>query len=288
MKIITVFTEGVHDPAYLRWILKSLHFKEFDRKFSDLPEPIASHIKVRIKSELDYSIDANNISALSRPISLPRLIMLDESNETIIMIYISKGGTRTDVIKDIIENGIPARNENNDFSMPHSFGYIFFNDADSNYSSTLNKLQTEMKDYFIDDSDKIDGLESGQIIEISKGSISFYLFPEKNKIGALEDIVLPLMIKDNEPFFNPINNFIESNFPMIKENPTPKEKTSYEIKKKKAKIGTAGQLFKETAGMANYAIIMQKKINLISENKINEDRISQNIKQLFEDMIKNL
>lgn len=289
MKVVIVITEGVHDPAYLRWILKSLELKEFKGKLSELPEPFSSNMKNRLKEEYNFAeSDERNFQELSRPYTLPRLIMINEDKSVLFFIYISRGESRNDLIKNIIKLNVPKPNEDNELEPTIAdleYGFAFFVDADKDYGKTELKLKSSIKDYFSLEEHTTSTMEAVSVLLLSDNIISYYIFPDKETNGAMEDIVLPMMQIKNEKFFENINLFVEENF-------TSKQKKDidipFEIKKKKAKIGVAGQLFKETVGSANYSIIMNKELGLITQDKIEQNDPSKKIKIMFEEILKKI
>jgi hypothetical protein len=280
LKIIIAITEGVNDPAFLRWILKSLEFEEFKKKLSDLPEPFNKNMLEKLKKEYSFEeSDERVFLELSRPNTLPRLIMHDRNKSTFIFIYISKGSTRTDRIKEIISSNIPSANENNEFiTESHKFAYIFFSDADKSYSATEEKLKKEISNYFSIQENVIKQSKAGEVTEINKELITYYIFPKESSVGALEDAVLPIMVNNNPQLFTNINSFIGINYPQKGVN---EEEVAYEIRKKKANIGIAGQLFKDTVGSAIYSIIANPDTKLIKKEDIEKSDIGKKVKVVF-------
>lgn len=280
MKVIIAITEGVNDPAFLRWILKSLEFEEFKKKLSDLPEPFNKNMLEKLKKE--YSFEENEervFLELSRPNTLPRLIMHNKDKSTFVFIYISKGSTRIDRIKEIISSNIPSANENNEFiTENHKFAYIFFSDADQSYSTTEEKIKKEISNYFSIQEDILKKSKANEVTEVNKELITYYIFPKENSVGALEDAVLPIMKSNKLELFSNIGQFVEINYPQ--KGPDEKD-VAYEIRKKKANIGIAGQLFKDTVGAGIYSIIANPDTELIKKEDIEKSEIGKNVKEVF-------
>jgi hypothetical protein len=287
LKVIIAITEGVNDPAFLRWVLKSLDFEEFKKKLSELPNPFNRNMLEKLKKE--YSFEENeerNFQDLSRPYTLPRLIMYDKNMTTIIFVYISKGSTRTDSIKEILSSNIPIANENNEFiNESNKFAYIFFTDADNSYSLTEKKVKAEITNYFSCQEDDLKSNKAGDILNLNNELVSYYIFPIENSVGALEDVVLPIMVENKKDIFDKVNSFVNTNYPPKRSN---EDAVAYHIKKQKANIGVAGQLFKDTVGSSNYSIIANPDTGLIRKENIEENEIGSKVKEIFKTLLEQL
>lgn len=220
---------------------------------------------------------------------LPHYTM--ELDRNLVLIYSiggdSKGIIRTELVKTLNafniqdDDGLAIQAVSEDTQM----SVLFFFDADDKGSDVrVSQMIDELKPAFPEFEFKEDGTYSPLVIyPIEDMKIGAFVFRsiEEDK-GMLEDVLLPLMQKDNQEIFEAAETFLEIN----KTCQLFKDKLKYDaggtvLKKvngityshRKSLIGTAGQLQK--SGMANTVHISQT--DYLNNEKILGDHTCQSI-----------
>ncbi len=262
MKAVIVFCEGDHDVAYLYHLLKTINFNNYSEIIKNILHPLNEHFISSIKNNDFENLKIENVTPI-----VPKIIM--KHGETLILLYALGGDKHFSKLINIfndynylninnIDNEIDFSDGNNKIT---EFSYFMFYDADNKgIENRISEIRKELNDF--------KELNHDKIICINNTKIACYIFSGENNKGTLEDILLSIMKDGNESVFTDAENFIEKH---CKSN----------SKKKKAIIGTAGQLKKE--GKSNYVII--KESGYLSPEKLLKSEKSNEIIALFENLI---
>jgi hypothetical protein len=273
MKHITfLLCEGPHDVAFLSRILKTKGFNVYSKKLSEYPKPIDKFIMGHIQS---LAIEDMNLEELrNRPMPSEALTFGNQ----LFLLYSMHGDSKKELRQDMIrkiKDLIPKDADEISGIEDLHLSIVYFFDADEKgVDSRLIEIKKEIADvlafpvnsgYF----------ETNASIHIIKQIIfGAYIFARNDQKGKLEDILVPLMIKDNEDIFNKANDYLllmdENRLRKLKifhenENIFEKrtsKKMSFDLKK--SSIGVAGQL--QNSGKSNVVII--KDCDYITLEKI--------------------
>ncbi|MBE7649015.1 DUF3226 domain-containing protein [Tenacibaculum finnmarkense] len=272
INITYVLYEGKHDAALLTRLLRENGYSNYtDKKIDDFPTSIKGFLSSKIKNFV-YE-DENNI--YQKP-QLPNAICKCKTEDKWFLFYEMGGDSKVKYVKNIIK-GI-AKKESG-FSGEQSFetdnlaSLALFFDADeslakrkekftNNYTDTLSSF---CKNVSVSNSYKIQSTDQDGF-----SKIGLYIYGADTGSGTLEDIVIPLMKKNNETVFLEANNFLE--------NQMNAQTYSNSSKKGKALIGVVGQI--EHQGKANQVIISDTK--LITKGKFSADATFKEILSFFE------
>ncbi len=264
---IFILTEGDHDAAFIYRILKANGFKTYSEVIGKFPPPLAGFLQQDI---FNVSIPEVKIQQ-ARSRFLPQYTM--ELDRNLVLIYSiggdSKGTIRTELVKALNAFNIQDDDGLAIQALPEDthMSVLFFFDADDKGSDVrVSQMVNELKPAFPEFTFQEDDAYSPSVIySIEDMRVGAFVFrsTEEDK-GMLEDILLPLMQKDNQEIFDAAETFLEIN----KSCQLFKDKLKYDesgtvLKKvngityshRKSLIGTAGQLQK--SGMANTVHISQ-------------------------------
>ncbi len=267
-KLILSFCEGAHDAAFVFRILKENKYKNFtDKNIKKFPKILHDFFKT--KMEKFSSLDDKKF--YEKPY-FPRYILKKEKEEIYVLLYTVGGVSK-------IEKNIKTIKFFRHSAKEEKFGISKIKELSINFIFDAEEM--EVKDRIIEiikDLKKIDKGISEKIKEIKNGipienidyfkSIGIYIFSSDDGKGKLEDILLPLIKKDNEEIYERSLNFLEKNKMELK-----KRKFYFD----KSLIGILGQL--QISGKANTVIIQDS--NLINEEKIKNNEICKKIFNLF-------
>jgi len=240
MKINIYLCEGPHDVAFFQKIFNIFKYKDLSGiQINKLPSPFDKYFESILKT---YKYENGNI--FGKP-SLPTIL---KSDEDYILIYGVGGIDKVNVCKNIIEDFIAFLNSpnlNKDNTTKCSISFII--DADK---EGIEKRNIEIKNRYSDILLNINDLEHNNYIENEFFTkIGLYIFANTNDYGNLEDIIFPIMKKENEKIFDDAELFFDNNFE------ASRLKKTNNVDKSKSLIGIAGQL--QFSGIANNNIIRQ-------------------------------
>ncbi|MDR0605702.1 MAG: hypothetical protein LBG80_15520 [Bacteroidales bacterium] len=270
--IIFILTEGDHDAAFIYRILRTNGMMpKHNIAIKDYPSPLNELMKSQISL---VPIDELNME-IARSKFLPSYIMQKDDN--IISIYrvggVSKETVRVNFIKEINFWNSSDQDAIQVLKDTH-IGILFFFDADKQgIDKRIEQIKKELKLSFPEDEAKnIDKLINKEIFPVGNIYTGGFIFGEHGKqFGILEDILIPLMKKDNDDIFSAAENFLD-----IHETTTLfKGKIEYDGERKKkvngkkyahkkSLIGTVGQL--QISGKSN--IVCISDADYLTDDKI--------------------
>jgi hypothetical protein len=300
IKNITIlFCEGPHDAAFLYRVLKTKYYQIYNDTLSNLPKIVGDFIASKNK-HLEYN--KLKIDALKNDF-LPYRILLKEDN--LILIY-SLGGDKdgkTDeknkrliILKhyfnDILSNVSDSSNYGQAFTSKEidgncfKYNFLFFYDADQNKDEKVNIANKYLKSLDLKFS-----FEHNSIHKEDEYSFGLYVFSDNEDKGALEDILLNMMKKDNEKIFEEAKKYYDSFFDEKRAKRLVTEfkdgelkdirKGSVEKDEKKSLISIAGQLQKK--GKSNVVVIEDS--DYLNLEKIEKEAQLQEIAEFIQSSI---
>ena len=205
MKLIITFCEGWHDAAFIYKLLKNKSYQYKNDKIADLPNILRNYFK-----ELFKNFEYSDTGKIKQNPDYPNYL-LKKKNEDIYILLYSIGGV------DKLKNALPIIETFKDLSeatldtpeIPIALHFIL--DAeDLNIQQRIDKIVEELKTEI-----DLSGLTQGKILNenLSVKATSVYIFSDKKKNnGKLEDILIPLMKKDNEEIFEQAEKYIKNNY----------------------------------------------------------------------------
>ena len=271
-KIVTILCEGPHDAAFLRKILRANGFNSYDGiKIKEYPTPMDAFVKRNLEKS---NIEDLNIQEAKKAAFIPNNVLQKEN--TYLFSYILGGATKMNRMNDFLINmfKLTKKDEKSteyDVAENTDFAVLCFFDADNDMKIIDKNIKDSLKNEGID---CVIEEEVHKCIKYHKGlKIGFYIFTEDDhNTGKLEDIILPLMRKDNEDVFSVAEEYI---------NKFSKKADKDKDKGKKI-IGVTGQL--EKPGCENTVHIRQT--SYITDEKIKANSKCQEILNYIEDFIK--
>jgi hypothetical protein len=276
-KIVFILTEGDHDTAFIYRILKANGLETHHKiAIKDYPYPLNALIT---KSLMFTPIEELNMEKNARSRFLPSYIM--KNGENIVCIYrsgsISNEKVRTDFIKSI--NDLNIQDPDSIQTLTAQVSVLFFFDADDEgIDSRIEQIiKKELKISF-PKADNIDELVHKEIRLVEDVYVGGFIFTEADKTkGKLEDILIPLMKRENEDIFEKAEYFLDIHESTTLFNGKVKYKDEAKTVKqkinkkdydyKKSLVGTVGQL--QMSGKSNTVCISDA--DYLNDEKIKSD-----------------
>jgi hypothetical protein len=273
-----ILTEGDHDSAFIYRILKANGMTtNHNIPIKSYPFPLGKLIEKEVSSALVEELNMEE----ARSKFLPSYIMQKE--DEIISIYRvggeSKEKPRVNFIKSINKFNITDQNEIPVLEKGTQISILFFFDADDKgIDIRINQIKKELKSSFPEsEANNIDKLANKEILLIKSIYVGSFIFTESGKdIGSLEDILIPLMKRENEDIFDAAEKFLNIHETTVlfkgkveyDETRTIKKKVnSKKYTYKKSLVGTVGQL--QMSGKANTVCISDA--DYLTDKKIKEN-----------------
>lgn len=264
--IVFILTEGDHDSAFIYRILKANGMTTNHKiAIKDYPTPLKELMTNGISS---IPVEELNME-VARSRFLPSYIMQKDDN--IVSIYRiggdSKETIRTGFIKSINAFNTPDPDAIQTLKDIQISVLFFFDADDKGIGTRIDQIKKELKLSFPESEvENIDKLVNKEIFLIEDINVGGFIFTEVGKdVGLLEDILIPLMKKENEGIFYMANYFLGIHegtnlfkskveyggmiIDKTKIKKVNKQKYSY----KKSLVGTVGQL--QMSGKSNTVCI---------------------------------
>lgn len=276
--VIFILTEGDHDSAFIYRILKANGFSSYSKIIGDFPTPLNKFLQIDVKNISIPEVHLN----VAKSRFFPSEVLSKGSN--LILIY-SIGGESKSSLRISLVKALSAFNSQDPDALQGApnmnMSVLYFFDADNvGVAYRIKQVEEELEGIFHDKECRLSNMNLANISEINFG---VHVFTEPNKDqGMLEDIIIPLMKKDNDEIFDAAMSFlsIHNNTRLFKNKLTYGQNTSV-IKKvngqkyaiKKSLIGTVGQLQK--SGKSNTICI--READYLDEHKITTSSTCTNI-----------
>lgn len=254
-QIISILCEGPHDVEFISRILKHNGYESNDSmKIRDFPSPID---QLLINETTKADVEGLNLQEV-RQVLIPNTTLIN--GENYYFLYSMGGDSKKFIRKQLLNDFytlIPKENEISSLPAGTSLGILYFLDADDKgVAQRILEINEEINEIlevrpFTDHKEIYDhlGLKLG----------SFIFTGSDNENGKLEDILMPLMSKNNELLFDAANHYLSEHF----DNARKVQKYDND----KSLIGVVGQL--QISGSSNTVCI--KKSNFLTEEKIKVD-----------------
>lgn len=269
-QIITVLCEGPHDVAFITKILKTIGFKSNENiKIGDYPFPINNLL---VSEVTKTNVEELNLQEVRQAL-LPSNTLVRDKN--FLFLYSMGGDSKIlinsqPILKEFI-SFLPKEEGGFDEVLPLDtrLSLLYFLDADDKgIARRLDELNNEMYKTL-----GVKPFENHNSVKIVNGiKLGTFIFTgSDNNTGKLEDVLIPLMEKNNESIFQNAEKYLSDNFDdarlfslKLLINPTDQTVTeSRSIKQRdklkydelKSRIGVVGQLQK--SGSNNVVCIGQ-------------------------------
>ncbi len=291
-EIVFVLCEGPHDIAFLYRILKTVGFESYKNKIGEYPEPIADFIKQSLN---DFAIEDTKLDDLGkRPLPSEALIFKD----VLYLFYITHGDPKKERRRFIVENILKFKPEiietGDNFSALEvgdeiNYSIVYFFDANNKgVDSRIQTINSEIAEFTSFKFTKNLLNENGSIAYVKGIRFGAFIFSNNGENGKLEDILLPLMEKNNSEIFKQAENFLQlkddSRLKKLEVRRNEQRKVFEKRSNKKmrfdlqkSKVCIAGQL--QNSGKSNTVVI--KDCDFITLEKINESERCQEIIHFF-------
>ncbi|MCP4219062.1 MAG: hypothetical protein GY765_30790 [bacterium] len=269
--VVFVLCEGPHDIAFLYRLFRAQGFSVYKEIIGKFPSPIDELIINALK-DADYE-EMKLMEVGKKPI--PREVF--SRDESLVLLY-SLGGdgqkdARKDLVKSIFKFKLPDVDAL-DVTKGLDFSILYFYDADNEgVKKRITEVEQEIKELF--EVDNVALSNGGDPVSVKGYGIGCYIFAGDSGPGKLEDILMPMMEKDNEDIFKGAEKFLElKDDGRLKKLELKQEKDGSILEKRgnkkmkfdeaKSKICIAGQL--QNSGKSNVVII--KDCDFINLEKI--------------------
>jgi len=270
MKAIITLCEGPHDIEFLYKILRFHGFKSYGKTVENLPNLLKQYVLATFEG---FNYEEKNL--YQRP-TLPTVI--HHTTDDIFLLLYALGGdgkiAEAKVVitafQDLLIAPQPAQFGENEFVL--SFIY----DADDRgITSRIGNIKTNFSTLL----PELEAITHNKLINGNEfKKIGAYIFANKEGVGKLEDIILPLMKIDNELIFNAATSYLDTHFDAARFSRPRDMRKYYDVKK--STIGIAGQL--QRSGRNNTVIIRDS--DYITAEKIKIHPPSQEIISFFEEL----
>jgi hypothetical protein len=287
MKIIWLFCEGPHDAGFLTRVLTTFGYLDKSSEYTlatieKVNKPLHTLLDgyLRQYASLGYKLDKFP--------SRPSIFKKSEEEDTWILLYLTDGNTNFQKVYDILRPFLVSRLASTNPFRSVKTSIAFFNDADNGLEQAIKELKNAIEKAYTKEIEKFKDkkidpetlgytqsltlfqnlpeiLKVGKILKGEENGIfqkqGYYVLCKDDLTGKLEDIIIPMMQKDNEDVFVKSGKFVQDN------------KRTGKLDSQKATIGAAGQL--EMAGYANSVYI--QKGGYLTEEKIKSNSKCQEI-----------
>lgn len=276
-RVILALLEGPHDVAFVYRILKEIGFKSTKKIIKDLPSPLNLYLS-NPRQFQSASFHDMKIGSVQQSF-FPKEVL--EKDENTLLLFSSGGVTQSEIRKKIISQFNAIKEVGDDGSEDNekdlSISILYLLDAEQEgMTFRLKAIADEIKEAMEYVDDNLD-LKNSNFYKIDDIDFGVYIFSKPGEeVGRLEDILLPLMKKDNDDIYQDATAFLSkiNNYNLFKGKTNNAdvelitkvdgEKFNYE----KSLIGTVGQL--QTSGKSNVQVIREGSY-LTSEKILNDD-----------------
>jgi hypothetical protein len=253
-KISVILCEGQHDVAFITQILKIIGYSYNEgTKIEFFPKPISDLFIAEVTKA--------NVSYLNLQQARQALFPMNTMQKE------KKAQSRNKIVGHF-NLFIPKEGEISVLPKETTLSVIYFFDADKEgVDKKLDYINKEIATF----SGVSPFTESGTFVDVNGIRFGCYIFSELNKeIGKLEDILLPILIKENEKIFQDAKDYLVNNYDSNRGK-------AGDYDEQKSLIGIAGQLQK--SGSTNTVIISQT--DYLAADKISADEKCQKIIAFF-------
>jgi hypothetical protein len=266
-QIIAILCEGPHDVVFLSKIVKTLGYKSNEKlKIGQFPSPINELLKTEVSKSNIEDLNLQEVRQALLPINT-----LEKNNDYLFLYSLGGDGKkipRQQIVKDFL-SFIPKEGEINLLPENTQLSILYFLDSDDKgIAVRINELNQEIEE-LLGERPFQNHKEVKIINNLKLGT--FIFSGEDNNNGKLEDILLPLMQRENEIIFTKAIEYLDVHFDdnrlfplQLKQNMegdilidhrSTRIKDKFKYDKQKSLIGIVGQLQK--SGSSNVVCIGQ-------------------------------
>ena len=290
--LITVACEGPHDVAFLNRLLKAVGFaSDESKKIAEYPMPMGA-IFANSAKKIDFQ--QLNFSEIRR-VTLPSHALSRES--TTIFLYSLGGDSKKDERNTILKNLslLVQEDEMEILRVPDrtklSMIYVF--DADKHgVEKRIIQIKAEVSGLLEIDPGDVALEANGDYCSVNGLGIGCLIVAASEcETGRLEDLIIPLMRKENETIFEAAVNFLDEHFDEARCAPLkfkPEDGNVIERRsgkggfdRLKSTLGVAAQL--QLSGKSNTACI--NDADYLNLSKLTSDRECQGICEFFQRIV---
>lgn len=206
--IIIALCEGPHDVAFLHKILKTNSFITSQNiKLVDYPRPMNQLLIQDVKKS---NVEELNLQT-ARKTLLPDSVLKKDNNY--IFLYALGGDSKKSIRQKILNKIVgllPSQGKIEVIPKTTTLNLLYFFDADEKGKKTrLDEIQSEIKQI-------IGETEFKQEYSIANHNgmwLGCYIFSDENsEKGKLEDLIIPIMSKNNESIFKSAKNYFHTHY----------------------------------------------------------------------------
>jgi hypothetical protein len=276
MKAVFVFCEGEHDIAFVsRTLIATDDFERDDTTIAQFPEFLKKILTKRFQEQavekVLEKVGAQKYSKMPPPVLWYALKPKKVEDQVLLLFFCAFGQDQHNAIGKFIRGvqlDLKFRREKHEDPGISSEAFAFLYDADEDGEQV--KLEKWHQNY----STQFPGIAipSESAWQRPKDSenleVGIYILRGAEQVtGELEDIVLPLMKRHDEPLYEEAAAFVEKHW-------VPESATK---KKRKATITVAGQIHHPSYSMA----VILRDTQHLKNNALNADPSCQRIVQFF-------
>lgn len=269
MNLKIIMVEGPHDGAFVSKIMQVNGYKTCKLPVGNYqPLFIAKYLSVQYKKA---PVDQLNLQSVRQQIIFPSYSLISETD--MLLIFHMGGDSRSDLREKLVGDLCRfLRSAMTSEALGDSDKITFVYEFDADEEGVATRLAQINEEIRRTDSECPVISTNATYVESKGIRWGAYIFAGANGKGRLEDIVFPMMEKDNEDVAACAKEFVNKRdtFTLFKD----KRPLKYPLK---AQIGVMGQLEKE--GSANPAIIEQS--SYLTREKIKGSPICEQIFQFL-------
>lgn len=291
-KILFALCEGPHDVAFLYRILRVNGLKKYSKTISEFPTPLDKYLTKEAAGE---NLERLNLEEI-RNRRLPSEVLVYDDN-ALVLLYAIGGDSKADSRKRLIQDigsmyGRILTEKEISTGAAAECSVLYFFDADhKGIDRRLQEVCTELSE-ILKQEVSLSGVPQ-QYRHANGITYDVHIFAEAEKqTGKLENILLPLMQKDNEEIFMKAEEYVKLHDPQR----LPRLKVKYdnghltevrdnknkgEYDRDKSIIGVAAQL--QNSGATNAVCI--KHSDYLNRDKIVSDHSCMEIWHAFRALI---
>lgn len=203
--VVFALCEGQHDIAFLYRLFTAQGFTGYKEIIGNFPDPIDRLIINALKA-IDYE-KMKLKEGGKKPV--PQEILVRD--ESLVLFYALGGDGQKKSRKDLISSISafkPPDDDALDAGKGLDYSIIYFYDANKKgVGKRLQGIEKEIKELF--DVEHAGVSNGGKPVRVKGFKIGCYIFADNNSFGKLEDIMMPIMKKDNETIFKEAGKFLE-------------------------------------------------------------------------------
>lgn len=204
--IVIILTEGDHDAAFLYRILRANGFAKFSEKIKNFPTPLN---QLFVSDVMQVSLPEVSLQH-ARSRFLPYNALTIGNN--LLLIYLIGGDSKPLIRISLLEtfnSFVAIAGDQYSVIDDTSINFLYFLDADlKGVGPRLEEVNEEIV-RALAPAEMIRLTENKTVVVFGNVSVGAFIFTEAGQDkGKLEDLLIPLMKKDNDDIFDHANTFL--------------------------------------------------------------------------------